>query len=239
MTATISDLPPISPPLQTNDLLLVRRGTTDYQAAANIVQQVNVAELNATPSYSPNDLMMIWNLGTSQLYNIQYGQVGFPIGTMTWFYQNTVPVNWITVVGTGDRILACAEPALKYQSAPPVSGGAQGGTWQQYPVNALAVPAGTPGFSIASPGGIAGGGLSISQMPRHLHAGALKNNNINDIAGANSQFFQGGNISASPPTNLNTTLTGGTTGLGSCDPHDHGAVWRPAANVGKIGIKVT
>lgn len=223
----LSDLP-VASSADDADLTLLRKGLTDYQCAASLIRNINVAGLPSLPSpVSGTDLMIVARGGSN--YKIPFNQVGFPKGTRMWFFQATAPSGWTLVSGLGDRLIACAGNSTPYAG---VSGGGSGGTWQQEGVG----------------GGSPGGGLSLTQIPNHNHFAQFgqdqSNSHATYIHGArNPQTGGDPKFGLSPTTDPVRGMVGGKGDnanhnvYGQCDPHNHGNTWRPKANVGIICSK--
>ena len=234
----LSDLP-IASTVNPTDLMLIRKGLTDYQIAASIIQTINIATLAPVPAGTPNatDIMLI-NRGGSN-YSVTFSQVGFLKNTRMWFFQPVAPPNWVIVAGTGDKLMGVADATKPYgftytnPNFPPqnfnaANGGGTGGSWYQQDVN------GTPGQ-----------GLSISQMPNHNHYMVGGNNQSNSHC---NYLFGAKNLGGTTPE-YNTTASVGVVGgwgdtpthdqYGFALPHGHGSTWRPLANVGIICNKTS
>ena len=129
----ISDLP-VATTAADNDLLLLRKGLTDYQCAVSIIRNINIQALDPVPSGSPaqTDLMLVSRVigGQPQNFSIQFCQAGVPKGTRMWFWNALPPApNWSVVNGTGGNLLAAQDFNTTY--AGNVSAGSTAGTWQQ------------------------------------------------------------------------------------------------------------
>jgi hypothetical protein len=201
-------------------VLLMRTGLTDYQIAVAIIRNINLQALQTLPNGTPiqSDLMLVNRIvsGVATNFQVTFGQVGFPVGTVMWFYNSLPPTpNWSVVANTGNRLLAVSDGTTNYNSAVP---GSQSGTWQQEGVN----------------GGTPGGGLTIAQMPSHTHT-AVTQHNTNNSDG--NRFAA--NQSRSPRGSATTDPTGGVNPANASQsmPHNHGNTWRPMANVGILGRK--
>lgn len=200
---------PIATSVAPDDLMLIRKGLTDYQIAASIIQSINIGPqfLGPIPGGSalPNDLMLISrpNLsGAYQNFNIRFNQVGVIKGTRMWFYNSLPPVGWTIVPGTGGNLLAAQDFQTTY--AGNVSAGNTAGTWQQTAIV-----------------------LTVNQIPAHQHSYQL----FEDSAGSN-EGTQGARRARTSAGNSGVTAPAGGGGA-----HDHGNTWRPLANVGVIGNK--
>ena len=215
------------------DYTLLRQGLTDYKCAVGLIRNIPINNLPSypTPGYaSPADLFMIASAANSfGNYQIQFSQVGLVYGTILWFGNANVPIGWNTVPNSGDRLIAVAGPTATYATYNP-------GTimpksfWQQEGVG----------------GGVPGGGLSITQIPNHQHYGQFGLSQSNK----NATYIYGcyGTPSGTDPKYSTQTVVGIVGGYqdnathsnyGACAPHNHGNTWRPCANVGLLGIKVT
>ncbi len=217
----LSDLP-IASSASNSDLLLLRKGLTDYQCAVGLIRNINVAALSSLPggTSQSTDLFLISRTisGTPQNFQIPFYQVSFPKGTRMWFWQGLPPTGWSIINGTGDRLLAVASQDAGYDSG---GGGSQTGTWQQRDV-----------------GGVAGQGLTVAQMPLHGHQIKVRANagsNPTGVAsGSSGSFTTIGSATANDPIQM----TGSNAGVGATSsPHNHGNNWRPLANVGVLGNK--
>jgi len=226
---------PVATSLSPSDIMLVRKGLTDYQIAVSVVQSINITSsvLQPLPTGSAlqNDLMLISRGG--QNYNIRFNQVGLMKGTKCWFYQAAAPLGWTIVTGLGDRLLAVAEKNPPGKADKPYSAkypGSSGGTWTQEGVN----------------GGTPGDGLSLKQIPNHNHFAKFGSNQSN----SKNQYIHGAQSTADveefgiqPKVNPIRGMVGGKgdnathDNYGQCDPHNHGKTWRPLANVGMICSK--
>jgi hypothetical protein len=199
---------PIATVVAADDLMLIRKGLTDYQIAAGIVQAINIGPQFLSPipggSALSGDLMLISRpdiAGNYQNYNIRFNQVGVVKGTKMWFYNALPPVGWTIVPGTGGNLLAAQDFQTTY--AGNVSAGNTAGTWQQTDTS-----------------------LTIAQLPAHTHPIDVWKSD------------QEGNLSPKiGSTNKTTKNTQQTQSTGGGQGHNHGNVWRPLANVGVIGIK--
>lgn len=125
------------------DLALIRKSnTTDYKITVQALRSINIAGLPSLSSAAqPTDLMMISQGGVNS--KIDFGSVGFTIGTRMWFYLGAVPVSptyWQIVPNTGDSLLGVRGGSTY------VTGGVQAGTWTQ-----------------------ANHTLTIAEMPAHQH----------------------------------------------------------------------
>ena len=143
----MSDLP-VATIANNNDVVLMRKGLTDYQCAVQLIRQINIAALDPIPGGSPvaTDLFMVSRNvgGNPQNFQVRFSQVSFPKGTRMWFWNALPPTGWTIVPGTGDKILACQDFATTY--AGNVTAGASAGTWQQVGVS-----------------------LTVAQIPPHQH----------------------------------------------------------------------
>lgn len=200
----ISDLPVASSAVN-GDLMLLRKGLTDYQINVTAIRQLDLTVFAPVPAPQANDLLFLQR--GANVYAAFFSQVGLVQNTKAWFYQNTAPPGWSIMTGTGDKLLAVAG------TSPPgytIAGIGQG-SWQQEGVN----------------GGIPGGGLTPAQLPPHTHivpggkddAGS----SLNPGMARRGRTFDPDNPI---PTDGGTGLTG--------SPHNHGSSWRPLANVGII-----
>lgn len=200
---------PIATSVAPNDLMLIRKGITDYQIAASIVQSINIGPqfLGPVPGgfALPNDLFLISRRnisGAYQNFNIRFNQVGVVKGTRMWFYNNLPPLGWSIVPGTGGNLLAAQDFQATY--AGNVTAGNTAGTWQQTNTT-----------------------LTIDQIPPHTHTMQASSDTL---SGAGSRYYRSGDPTH-PRNYYASTSTGGGQG------HNHGNTWRPLANVGVIGNK--
>lgn len=222
----IPDLSPAGPINASTDLVLIRQGLSDRKATVAQIANIDfsIYTFLASPLKDTDALLVGVNdgLGAYQNYAINPQKLGFLSGTTMWFYQNTAPLGWQIVVGTGDRVLGTVGGSQAYSSA-----GLQG-TWQQGDVS-----------------GIPNLGLDVKQIPNHQHWGRWGENQSDSqpkfLRGTRS-FPSGGN-----PQYTETAILGVVNGagdipshdaFGACDPHNHGSVWRPSAAVGIICQKI-
>ena len=227
MTANIqiSDLDPVGVIDPLNDLLIIRQGLVDKKALVFQIQ--TVAFQGLTISASPlqaNDLLIFGKNngnGTYSNYAMTPERLGFLEGTQCWFYSATAPDGWQIVAGTGDRILGTVLGSGVYDTA------GLKGTWQQQAVD-----------------GVPNRGLSVKQIPNHQHFGQFGRTQSDSEAKYIRGSAQLAN-SNSPRYSSDTVLgiIGGAGDIpshdafGACDPHNHGALWRPSACIGNICIK--
>ena len=208
----LSDLP-VASSAADSDLMLLRKGLTDYQCSVSIIRSINIAAFATLPGGFANntDLLMIQRNLSS--YQIQFSQIGFIKGTQCWFYQGAAPTGWIIVPDTGDRLLGVSSGgSAKNKYGGNTAAGAQGGTWQQEGV------------------GGGNGGLTAAQIPPHTHEIPTGK----DPTGTD-QVPQLANRSKTVDSSRIISLDGSPNLKGQ--PHDHGQTWRPAANVGLIAKK--
>jgi hypothetical protein len=197
------------------DVTLLRKdGTTDYQVTAAILRNINIPGLSVATNPAATDLTILSQSGTNN--QIYFGQVGFVTGVTCWFYNSAVPNGtspafW-QVVSMGDALLSVGGSTY-------TTPGTNQGNWQQQGVG----------------GGTPGGGLSLNQIPQHIH-----NVGINPIS-----YNQGGrpisvvDTSGSPTSTYPTQGISGSTNTGNaCLPHNHGNAWRPYAAVGRLCAKI-
>jgi hypothetical protein len=221
----LSDLPNSST-ASNSDLMLLRKGLTDYKCAVSIIRNVDVSAMSPLPggTAASTDLFMINRIvgGNPTNYQIPFSNVSFPKSTKMWFYNSVVPTGWSAIPNTGDRLLAVADSVNNYDSGGP---GSQKGTWQQDGVT-----------------------LSIQQMPNHRHWGRWGQSQSNSSA----TYLYGAKDpnSSGDPKFGGDALKGPVLGVvggqgdnaahsddGACLPHNHGNNWRPLANVGILGNK--
>lgn len=215
-TPTIPELPQATV-ANNGDQMLMRQPAgslgTDKRITVEEVRKIDIDSLSTASSPSSSlsgDLFMFQRSGTN--YKIRFDQISVPSGTIMWFYRNTTIDGWTIESSAPDTVLA-VKGGSEY-----VNGGVTGGTWQQEGVN----------------GGSPGGGLSISQMPRHDHTFRFA-----DSGGT-------GAILNRPPREVNppspsgivgvTSIVGGqhSTNPNEAEPHNHGDSWRPSASVGVL-----
>lgn len=217
----MSDLDPATL-TQVNDAsaeVLLRSGFTDYRAAVSLIRNINLAILTPIPAPSQNDLLYLQRSGQS--YSVTFGQIGFDVGIMMWFYRYLPPApNWNLVPNTGNSLLACAD-----QSAAPYGGyagggaGANRGSWQQTDTV-----------------------LTIEQIPAHSHQALVYKNKSSTVSKrfASTQTDSDTNVATTAPTGgQGSTSDHSTNPPGATLGHNHGNTWRPMANVGTIGVKVS
>lgn len=208
----LSDLPSASS-LDPSDLMLTRKGLTDYKVAVSVVQNINIEALNPIQGGSPDptDKMILSRVLPStgrQNFYATFSQIGFPKNTKMWFYtnQNGLPPNWAVVPDTGDRLLAVATGGVSPVNYAGVQGGVSAGSWQQEDH-----------------------ALTIAQLPEHAHEYVM----YRDEAGSEAS-------SEGARRGKNSQAKRGFTDLaGQNQGHNHGNTWRPYANVGIIGYKQT
>lgn len=136
----LSDLP-VASVAADNDLMLLRKGLTDYQVTVQIIRNIDLTALSPIPSPEATDLILLSR--ASQNYSARFDQIGFVKNVKAWFYQAVAPSNWTIIPNTGNRLLAVSDGVNLYSGA---GGGTAGGTWQQ--------------TSTA---------LTIAQIPAHTH----------------------------------------------------------------------
>jgi len=215
MSVVLSDLP-IAGSADNSDITLLRKGLTDYQCAVQLIRQINVSSLNSLPtgSAAASDLMLISRTisGNPTNFRIPFNQVGFIKDTLAWFYQSSSPSGWSIESGTGDRLLAVSgtTTSTKYAGA---NRGTQGGTWQQ------------TDYALTTP-----------QIPNHTHNMECGQTTSNSALVA----VKGTQDHNSPKKFVPTEgILGSSNASGVALGHNHGAIWRPAANVGIICRKTT
>ena len=213
----LSDLPSAST-ADPSDLMLIRKGLTDFKVAVSVIQNINIEALNPLPNGSPiaTDKMLlsrvtvVGSVATRSNYYATFSQVGFPKSTKMWFYcnSNALPPNWSMVPDTGDRLLAVAtngSPPVSYAGA---QGGVSAGTWQQEDH-----------------------ALTIAQLPEHAHQYRLSTHSSDDD--------RPGLFSRTAKEPFSEDFRAETDLAGQNEGHNHGNTWRPLANVGCIGNKDT
>lgn len=181
----LSDLPVASSAVD-GDLMLLRKGLTDYQINVSLVRAINLSVYSSLGFAVNNDLMLIQR-GAST-FNIRFNQVGLVKGVRIWFYLGAAPLGWAVVPNTGDRLLASATivPAVKYGNGLAglnIPAGSQGGTWQQLDHV-----------------------LTIDEMPSHNHTFKVQSS---PTGGNTSEVSAGKNSNVGTKT---TTNTGGGQG---------------------------
>ncbi len=208
----LSDLPVASVAVD-GDLMLLRKGLTDYQINVTAIRAINLSVYPSLASAVGNDIMLIQR--TSSTYSIRFDQVGLLKGARIWFYLGSAPSGWAIVPNTGDRLLAVTSGSgvNRYNNA---SAGTQSGSWQQEGVG----------------GGNPGGGLNINQIPNHYH----QVNASSDNTSSNVNFCRSGKSDHNIGTFSSSGVIGSTNDLSTnaCLPHNHGNSWRPSANIGII-----
>lgn len=227
MTANIQipGLDPASTIDPANDFLLVRQGTSDRKATVGQVSETVFSRyaITGTP-LTPTDVLLFGRnngSGVYQNFTINPQQIGFLFGTACWFFQDTAPLGWTIIPGTGDRVLGTILAGGAINTYNTV--GLQG-NWQQQDVD-----------------GVPGQGLSIQQIPNHQHWGQFGQNQSNP----NAQYIHGArNLpSGGDPRYGNTVILGiiggagdsaGHDSFGACLGHSHGSTWRPSACTGNI-----
>ena len=217
---TIDDLDPASSINQNTDLMIIRQGLKDAKATPVQVFDLNLSSFAPLPSpLVQSDVLLVGRnvSGVYQKYLINPQKIGFMKGTCTWFYQNSAPLGWTVIPGTGDRILATAlAGGDPYQYTVP----GQQGTWQQEGVV-----------------------LTVQQIPNHRHFGQFGQNQSN----ANARYIHGASSlpSGGDPRYGDSPVVGmvgayndnsNHNNYGACLPHNHGFTWRPAANVGLLCV---
>ena len=235
---TIPDLDPAGTVDPDNDQMLIRQGLNDKRVSPAQISTLRLQAYNALPSnIVSTDVILIGRndgMGGYINYRAQPYRLGFLVDnggypTCMWFWMTTAPLGWQIIPNSGDRVLATALPggqAYQYTTS-----GYQG-SWQQGDV-----------------GGVAGQGLSITQIPNHNHYSTFgetqSNSHARYIHGARYiNGTHGPNFGEDPTQNPGRGIVGGKgdnanhNNYGQCDPHNHGAVWRPAACVGILCQKI-
>lgn len=228
MTANlqIPDLDPAGPIDPVNDLLVIRQGLADRKVTVAQISNINFGlyPVSSDPLQATDVFVIGKNdgLGGYDNFAITPQRIGFLSGTVSWFYQASAPLGWQIVAGTGDRVLATLGGSAAYQFS------GQQGNWQQDDVS-----------------GIQGNGLTVTQIPNHQHWGQWGQNQSDtqpNYLRGNRSLPTGGN-----PRYGNAPILGIVGGagdvpshdaFGACDPHNHGAIWRPAAVVGIVCQKL-
>jgi hypothetical protein len=215
------DFAPLSS-LSADNLMLIRIGLTDYNTTLGNIQNINIPALpNLSDPGGPQsgDLILLSRgaLGSSQNYGVNFDYVGLPSGTTLWFYSGSPPNgNWVIVPGTGDKLIAVTDPSaggLKYAGS---NGGTQNGNWQQGDVN-----------------GIPNTGLTINQIPAHQHS--ISNVAISKVQRGTADTPVWRSVTGSQFTDFTGSASGTPSGGQPTSlAHNHGAVWRPFANIGII-----
>lgn len=235
---TIPDLDPAGPVDFDNDQMVIRQGLNDKRVPPAAIGNLRLQTFDPLPSnIVASDVILIGRnngLGGYTNYIAAPYRLGFLVDnggypTVMWFWMTTAPLGWQIVPNSGDRVLATALPGgQSFQYTTP---GYQG-NWQQQDVN-----------------GVSGQGLTITQIPNHNHYAAFGHDQSNKharyIHGARYINTDGDPIFGEAPTaNPVRGVVGGKgdnanhNNYGQCDPHNHGATWRPAAAVGIICQKI-
>lgn len=218
----LSDLPIASSAANT-DLMLLRKGLTDYQITVLNLLQINIGALNPiSEGFAVNtDLMIIARSGSN--YNIRFSQLSVIKGTKAWFCQNTAPTDWQITPNTGDTLLGVSEPGNLYNGT--VQGGVIGGSWQQQ--DAILTIEQIPAHSHRTPAGKDQSGSSGTTRFARRAVDYDKDSYIYD----NTTGGKGSNLFETDPTFTNPFATPATLG------HNHGSTWRPRATVGIVCTK--
>lgn len=191
------------------DYTILRQGLSDFKVQIGLLREIDVSAYPLINTPAQSDLMLI-NRGGSN-YSVRFDRVGFVAGTTMWFYQASLPSGWEPIEATGDALLAVKGGSNKYQNF-----GTQG-TWSQ------------PGHA-----------LTVEQMPSHYHI-AFK---TKETTGSSNSLGPVRGKTADPGS-FQTQSTGGlgsgqNEGVGGPTvEHNHGSTWRPLANVGILGRKMT
>lgn len=224
---TIPELDPAGPVNYDNDLLLIRQGLNDKKiSAGNLVKvQLETYSSLARPIIATDVILVGANNGdgTYTNYTADPRALGFLVGVTTWFFADdgTAPLNWTSVAGLGDRVLAVKGGAGAYANV------GINGTWQQENTS-----------------------LVIQQIPSHSHymdVGFLwpgpgaGNPSSTKVGGAANGTAHKGYV-PSFPTGGNGSTRKTSSGdndapndnLPNADGHNHGATWRPAAAIGVV-----
>lgn len=217
VAVVLTDLP-VASSAADGDITHLRKGLTDYQCAVSLIRAIDISSFTDLPTSQPTDNFLIGR-GTSN-YKIAFNRVSFPKSTKMWFYQANPPAGWTPIKGLGDTLLGVWDPVnnVKYSGK---SGGTNGGTWQQ-----------------------TGATLTALQIPNHNHWGQFgrsqSNSNARYIHPA-ANVPEGGDPKYGQLTTLGMVGGKGDSAThdtyGGCDSHDHGATWRPKAQIGCIGTK--
>lgn len=186
----LSDLPVANLALSNDPsaVTLMRVGLTDYQVSVAIIRNINLQALNTLPNGTPlvTDLMLVNRVvsGVASNFQVTFGQVGFPVGTRLWFYNNLPPApNWTIVPNTGGNLLAAQDSSTTY--AGNVTAGNPAGTWQQTDT-----------------------ALTINQIPPHTHTMQASSDTL---SGAGSRYYRSGDPTH-PRDFYASTSTGGGQG---------------------------
>jgi hypothetical protein len=192
---------PVASVADDGDTTIIRQGLTDKQVTIDKVRTIDISLFPTLPNGSAvaSDLFMIRRASSN--YQIRFDQVGFPAGTLCWFYQNVAPDGWLPINFLGDCVLA-----LRGGLYGP-AGNTVAGTWQQSDAT-----------------------LNINQIPNHTH-NIICGKNTTNSGVTHTKGTEDENPSPRPraPTE---GITGSSNGIGSSQPHNHGASWRPLAVVG-------
>ena len=213
----LSDLP-VASSAAPNDLMLLRKGLTDYQVAVSIIQNINVGSFDSIANPIATDLMMVARSGIN--YKATFSQIGFQQNTKMWFYDGSAPPNWTIVPNTGDSLIAVAGGTTY------TAGGSVQGTWQT--ANATLTIDQIPSHTHNMKGVVSTSSSGSSSSVR------VGENGASQFAAIRS-YPTGG--AGSTPYQTNASNTDFT--LQGTNPHNHGNTWRPMASVGIICNKST
>jgi len=212
-----------SPPVQMSDLpdgnsslandasavVLMRSGLTDYKCAVSIIRQINLFILAQTNPI-PSDLMLISRGSASNPSNLAVTFSQVGFPAGTrMWFYQNPPPNWQIVQGTGNSLCAVAD-----QSPAPYGG---------YNGNGAGVNTGTWQQTDTI--------LTVDQIPSHTHGVRGSRDTISSQNTNYARYGDPGSSHIGP--DIISRSTGGSLG------HNHGNTWRPMANVGTIGIKLT
>jgi hypothetical protein len=227
---TIPDLDPAGTVDRVNDLVLLRQGLNDKKATVQQISSIALGDYGSlgTPIVASDVLLIGRNAGPGVYNNFIFTpqRLGFLVNTVMWFWMPAAPDFWVVEAGSGDKVLATAlAGGQPYQYTAP----GYFGDWQQDGVN----------------GGKPGSGLTLTQIPNHNHWAQFGH----DRSDKNAQYIEGAkkhaeagdiNYSNQPVAGVvgGFNDTGSHRNYGGCDPHNHGAIWRPAAAVGLLCRKI-
>lgn len=216
MTAYI-DIPGLDEALTlTKDDLFItetEQEQTTHKATLPQFQGLDLSQLTPLPFPLASGDVLFGEETNGDKFSTEFFNVTFPSGTKIWIFANRAPPGWIISADTGDRLLAVKGGGTY------TTGGVAAGTWQLSGVN------GDPGT-----------GLSIEQIPWHLHRGQ-KSTKLRDFgAGGNSNpAIRGKELEDDSRTNYKYE---NTLPVGGGQTHNHGNTWRPRAVVGLVIEKI-
>lgn len=218
---TIPGLDVAGPVDPVNDQLLIRQNLNDRRISPNNLFNLNLASYaTLNTAILETDVILVGkNNGDSTYtnYKVDPRRLGFLSGVTMWFYADVAPIYWTIQPGLGNRVLAVKGGSQAYANF-----GLQG-TWQQ--TDAV---------------------LNVQQIPAHSHImdttnSALSGGSSTKVAvglngGPHLRYvpsFPTGGIGSSVNTSSGNDNAPNNT-LPAAQGHNHGQLWRPAANVGII-----